>query len=383
MNTKSASTRIQPDFVIPGPEAPIDAGAVDLLLEMGIPSIAPIKTVARLESSKSFTRDLLQKYGIQGNPKFRVFFGNQGLESYLKNELAEQFVIKADGLQGGKGVKVVGDHLKNIEEGLNYAKECLNKDGRVVVEEKLLGQEFSLMSFTDGTTILDMIPVQDHKRAYVNDQGPNTGGMGSYSDANHLLPFLTPQDLAMANEITIQVSKALHKETKTPFKGIIYGGFIATKNGIKLIEYNARFGDPEAMNVLPLLKTNFIEICQALIKGELSGLKLEFKKQASVCKYVVPQGYPDNPTKNEKIELKSMPENAKAYFASIDQRADGLYLMGSRAIALVGFGNSLPEAEQVAQKAALSIKGPVFFREDIGTEKLIKQKIKALQELRA
>ena len=137
------------------------------------------------------------------------------------------------------------------------------------------------------------------------------------------------------------------------------------------------------MNVLPLLKTNFIEICQALIKGELSGLKLEFKKQASVCKYVVPQGYPDNPTKNEKIELKSMPENAKAYFASIDQRADGLYLMGSRAIALVGFGNSLPEAEQVAQKAALSIKGPVFFREDIGTEKLIKQKIKALQELRA
>ena len=252
----------------------------------------------------------------------------------------------------------------------------------MVVEEKFVGPEFSLMSFADGETVVDMVPVQDHKRAYVGDSGPNTGGMGSYSDANHLLPFISEADLTVAHDITVQVMKALREDTGTKFVGIMYGGFIATKNGIKLIEYNARFGDPEAMNVLPILKTDFVDVCEAMGRGELAGMPIEFEKKATVCKYVVPEGYPDNPVKGEKIEVTTIPEGVKTYYASVDQREDGLYLSGSRAIAFVGIGDTIAEAEKLAQSAVTSVKGPVFFREDIGTEALISEYVKMMEELR-
>lgn len=171
--------RMQPDFAILGPEAPIAAGIADLLLQLEIHSVSPLQTVGRLESSKSFTRDLLEKYKIHGNPKFKTFTSDEGLEKFF-DELEDNFVVKADGLKGGKGVKVSGDHLNGKAEGLAYARECLKESGRVVVEEKLIGQEFSLMSFCDGEHTAEMIAVQDHKRAYEGDKGPNTGGMGSY-----------------------------------------------------------------------------------------------------------------------------------------------------------------------------------------------------------
>ena len=373
---------VDPDFVIPGPEAPIAAGASDMLAEMGIASIAPMMTVARLESSKSFTRDLLHKYNIPGNPKYKIFYEPDGLQDYMDRELDGEFVVKVDGLAGGKGVKVVGDHLKDSEDGAAFAAKCIEESGQVVVEEKFVGQEFSLMSFADGESVVDMVPVQDNKRAYVGDKGPNTGGMGSYSDADHSLPFIDERDLSGAHEITVQVAKALHEETGTRFKGIMYGGFIATKHGVRLIEYNARFGDPEAMNVLPILKTDFVEVCEAIAHGELSGMKIEFEKKATVCKYVVPDGYPDKPVKGEKIEVEGVPEDVKTYYASVDQREDGLYLSGSRAIAFVGIGDSIAEAEKKAQKAVTSVKGPVFFREDIGTKALIDERVKMMEGLR-
>ncbi len=373
---------VDPDFVVPGPEAPIAAGVSDMLSEMGIASVAPMMTVARLESSKSFTRDLLHKYNIPGNPKFKIFYEADGLQKYMEEDLEGEFVVKADGLKGGKGVMVVGDHLKDAEEGAKYAAKCIADEGQVVVEEKFVGPEFSLMSFADGEAVVDMVPVQDHKRAYVGDKGPNTGGMGTYSDADHSLPFLEARDLEDAHDITVQVSRALHEETGTRFKGIMYGGFIATKHGVRLIEYNARFGDPEAMNVLPILKTDFVEVCEAMARGELSGMKIAFEKKATVCKYVVPDGYPDKPVKGKKIEVDGVPEDVKAYFASVDQREDGLYLSGSRAIAFVGIGDSLEEAEKKAQKACSCVKGPVFFREDIGTRALIDERVKMMKELR-
>lgn len=378
---------IKPDFAVIGPDDPIGEGLADALLENEIHSVAPLKTVARLESSKSFTRDLVAKYGIPGNPRYKVFYVLDGVREFIV-ELDENYVVKADGLMGGKGVVVSGDHLKTIDDGLAFAASAIEKFGRVVVEEKLIGQEFSLMSFTDGTHVSDMVPVQDHKRAFVGDAGPNTGGMGSYSDANGLLPFISQKDLDEAHEITVHVARALFEETGTLFKGIMYGGFMAVANGVRLIEYNARFGDPESLNVLPILKTDFVEICEAIIAGRLNKINVEFEPKATVCKYVVPEGYPDKPRAGERIELLhsqevlASGEALKQYYAAVDKRNNGLYISSSRAIAYVGIADTLERAESIAEKACQNVKGPVFHREDIGTKKLISQRVEMMARLR-
>ena len=378
---RELAIRVKPDFAVVGPEAPIAVGIVDMLLDLGVHSASPLQTVGRLESSKAFTRDLVEKYGIAGNPEYKVFYDVNGLAEFFE-KLGGEYVVKADGLKGGKGVKVSGDHLNGVAEGIAYAKECLADCGRVVIEEKFVGQEFSLMSFCDGVNTAEMPCVQDHKRAYEGDKGPNTGGMGTYSDANHSLPFLKTSDVEEAADITRKVAAALLKETGCEFKGVMYGGFIAVKNGVRLIEYNARFGDPEAMNVLSTLKTNFVDVCEAIIRGEMKGMKVEFENKATVCKYLVPNGYPDNAVKGEKIEIGNLPAGVKAYYASVDAREDGLYLAGSRAVAMIGMGSDIAEAEKLAEEGAAAVKGPVFYRKDIGTKALIDERVEMLKGLR-
>ncbi|MBI4127386.1 phosphoribosylamine--glycine ligase [Candidatus Peregrinibacteria bacterium] len=370
---KKFASDVKPDFAFVGPDNPIADGAVDALLEVGVRSVAPLKVCAQLESSKSFTRELLAKYGIPGSPKFKVFTATGGIREFIE-ELGE-YVIKADGLTGGKGVKVSGEHLQSFDEGYEYAAECLNADGRVVVEEKFIGVEFSLMSFVDGIHVVDMPAVQDHKRAHDGDTGPNTGGMGSYSP----LPFLRPGDLETAHAITVKVAEAIHKETGKYFKGIMYGGFMAVKNGVGLIEYNARFGDPEVMNVLPLLKSDFVDVCERIIGGNLE--RVEFENKATVLKYIVPEGYPDNPRKGEKIVVGEIPAGVKMYYGSVDQKEDGLYLSSSRALAFVGIADTIKAAEKLAQSAVGSVKGRVFYRKDIGTKELIQKRIDLMRSL--
>jgi len=379
-NIKAFAETVKPNFAFVGPEAPLAAGVVDALQEIGIRSASPKQALAQIESSKSFARNLIRKYNIQGNPRFRVFKSTAGMDEFTKD--LREFVVKADGLQGGKGVKVMGDHFTSREEGLHYAKECLEKDGRVVIEEKLVGQEFSLMSFVDGKTIKSMPASQDHKRAFDGDKGPNTGGMGTYSFPNHSLPFLKQEDIDQAGEITKQVMHALKEEIGDDYKGILYGGFIATKKGVRLIEYNARLGDPEAMNTIPILKTDFVEICEAIIDQTLQNVNVVFDNKATVCKYVVPEGYPDNPTKGAKIEVTEVPPGVNMYYASVDKKEDGLYLSGSRAIAMVGIADSILDAEQRAEKACSSVQGPVFHRKDIGTTELINKRIEHMKTLR-
>jgi len=368
------------DFAFIGPEDPLNEGVVDKLQEAGIESIGPTKLIARLETSKSFTRELLDNYKIDGNPRFKVFnkdnFNDIG--SFI-DEL-DGIVVKPDGLTGGKGVKVQGDHFKTKEEGIDYCKEVLESHQAVIVEEKLDGEEFSLQCLTDGKTVVATPPVQDHKRAYEDDKGPNTGGMGSYSCENHLLPFLKKEHVEKALQITKKVVDAVNKETGLYYKGVMYGGFILTNEGVKLIEYNARFGDPEAMNVLPLLKTDFVSICQAIIVQELDRIKVKFEKKATVCKYVVPEGYPDKPVKDEKIEVSKI-NKGKMYYASVEQKEDGLYMIGSRAIAFLGIGDSLEEAEKITEEATGSVKGKVFHRKDIGTKELIEKRVKHIKSL--
>ncbi len=378
---KKLAIREKVDFAVIGPDDPIADGCADALLEVEVHSVAPLATVARLESSKSFTRDLLDKYKIPGNPEFKVFTSDEGMAEFI-NDLGEEYVVKADGLMGGKGVKVSGEHLKSAEEGIEWASKCIEKFGRVVIEEKFIGEEFSLMCFCDGKTVIPMPAVQDHKRAYNGDTGPNTGGMGTYSDANHLLPFIKPEDIAKAIEITQKTARALFEETGAEFKGIMYGGFIAKQDGIGLIEFNARFGDPEAMNVLPVLKSDFVTLCEHIINGTLHMYDAKFDHLATVCKYVVPEGYPENPVKGEKIEVGDVSEGVNLYYASVDKREDGIYMSGSRALAFVGIAETIGEAEKIAASALSSVSGKVFYREDIGTDALIQKRVDHMKKLR-
>jgi phosphoribosylamine--glycine ligase len=238
------------------------------------------------------------------------------------------------------------------------------------------------MSFCDGKNLKHMIPVQDHKRAYEDDQGPNTGGMGSYSDINGSLPFLSAQDLQAAHAINVATASALNTEFSQGYIGILYGGFIVTAKGVKLIEYNARFGDPEAMNVLSLLESDFYDICQAMANGTLNQCAVKFNQQATVCKYAVPDGYPDNPVRGYAIDLSDIQNPEELYYASVGIMDTQLIEAGSRTVACVGIANSLEEAEQIAEKEISSIGGPLFHRQDIGTKTLIEKRIQQMQDLR-
>ena len=373
------------EFAVIGPEDPLNNGVVDALSQIGIPAVGPTKSLARLETSKSFTRNLVNKYNIPGNPKFQVFKAIDGVEAFL--DQLEGIVIKPDGLTGGKGVLVQGDHFTTKEEALNLCKQILAESSSLIVEEKFDGEEFSLQCLCDGKTVVATPLVQDHKRRFEGDKGPNTGGMGSYSLPDHSMPFLKPKDLEDGLEITRQVAAALLKETGSLYKGVMYGGFIATKNGVKLLEYNARFGDPEAMNILPLLKTDFVEICRHIVAGTLDKLKIEFEPKATVCKYVVPKGYglpadhPDAESSRAKIEVGDVGK-ARLYYSSVDKKEDGLYLSSSRAIGIVGIANTLEEARKIAEEGVKAVSGPVAYRTDIGTDALIQKRIDHMKKIR-
>jgi len=373
------------DFAIIGPEDPLNNGVVDALAKSGIPSVGPTKSLARLETSKSFTRNLVNKYNILGNPQYKVFTKVDGIESFL-NKL-EGIVLKPDGLTGGKGVLVQGDHFSTKEEALNLCRQILRESSSVIVEEKFDGEEFSLQCLCDGKTVVGTPLVQDHKRRFDGDKGPNTGGMGSFSLPDHSMPFLKPSDIEAGLEITRQVAAALLKETGSPYKGVMYGGFIATKDGVKLLEYNARFGDPEAMNILPILKTDFVEICRRIIDGTLDKIKIEFEHKATVCKYVVPKGYglpsdhPDAASSKSKIEVGDTGK-ARLYYSSVDKKEDGLYLSSSRAIGIVGIADTLEEARNITAEGVKAVKGPVAYREDIGTDALIEKRIEHMKTIR-
>ena len=374
----AAAAKARPDFVVVGPEEPLAEGVVDRLTEIGIPCVGPTQSLARLESSKSFTRSLLADYSIPGNPEYRVFHGMAGIESYLRS--LDGFVVKPDGLTGGKGVKVSDAQLFSIDEALRYCEELFRERPHdpVLIEEKLDGEEFSLMSFSDGEAVKDMVVVQDHKRAGDGDTGPNTGGMGSYSCEDHSLPFLSPKHVQEASLISKRVAAALRAKTGQPYKGVLYGGFMLTAKGLRLLEYNARLGDPETLNVLPILKTDFAEICEAISHGRLDQVPIVFEKLATVCKYVVPDGYPEKPVRDVSIGQSSVPkesEHLRVYYAAVDLTEDKVHFTGSRGIAFVGIGKNLDEAEAIAEEAAGSLKGRVFHRKDIGSRQLIQRRI--------
>jgi len=369
------------NFAIIGPENPLANGIADSLSDIGIGSIGPKKNLAQVETSKSFTRELLREYKIPGCPKFKTFSNMNGVKEFLE-DLGENYVVKYDGLAGGKGVKVAGDHLHSHDEAISYCEELIEKGGIFVIERKLIGEEFSLMSFCDGSSLSHMPAVQDHKRAYEEDKGPNTGGMGTYSDSDHSLPFLENSHIRSAQKINEKTASALKDKFGEGYKGILYGGFIATAAGVQLIEYNARFGDPEAMNVLSILETDLIDICIAILDEELDKIDINFHNIATVCKYAVPDGYPDNPVKNKQIDISDVDDQEKLFHASVELKDKSLIQIGSRAVAFVGTGESIWEAEKIAEKEISKVMGPLFHRKDIGTTDLIQKKINHMVSLK-
>ncbi len=369
-------------LAIIGPEAPLAEGLADILWQMDIPTIGPKKGLAQIETSKEFARDLMKKYQIAGLPEYRKFSSLDLVDEFLHELGPKHYVVKANGLMGGKGVKVAGEHLHSFAEARLFCNDILQQKQTFIIEEKLLGQEFSFMCFADGKKLIPMPLVQDHKRAYNGDKGPNTGGMGSYSDANHSLPFLKDEEVKQAFAINKAVFQALSKECNEPYFGILYGSFIATKKGVYVIEFNARFGDPEALNIFSILESDFLTICQAMIAGKLTKDKVKFANQATVCKYAVPEGYPDKPMKNFVVDFSRVHDKNNLYLGSVNKTDHMIIAAGSRTAACVGIANTIFEAEKIAEYQVSMINGPLYHREDIGTEPLIQNRIDQMTRLR-
>jgi phosphoribosylamine--glycine ligase len=374
---------VEPEFVVVGPEDPLEAGLADALEAEGIACFGPRKELAKIETSKGWARGLLARAGIPGLPDYRYFQAAEGMAEYVVKLGA--CVVKPDGLTGGKGVKVMGEHLNSAREAVAYARELVEREGSVVIEERLEGEEFSLQSITDGESVVHCPLAQDHKRAFDGDAGPNTGGMGSYSCEDHSLPFLTAGEVAEARRINEAVVEALQSETGMPYRGVLYGGFMATRDGVRVIEYNARFGDPEALNVLPLLETSFVELARAVVAGRLGAHEARFARRASVCKYLVPDGYPERPRKGDLITVDRRLADklgARLYFASVDASEGALMMTGSRAVAVVGVADTVAEAERIAEEATVAVMGPVRHRRDIGTAALVDSRVAHMTRVR-
>lgn len=367
------------DLGFSSPDATLAAGVSDALQKAGMLVASPSKDAARIEWDKSFMRGLLERHKIHGSPAHEVVESVEDAQRVIK-DLGE-VAVKPLGLTGGKGVRISGEHFENVDEKVAYAGSLIEKDGKVLIEEKLVGEEFTLQGFSDGSRITAMPPVQDHKRAYEGDKGPNTGGMGSYSTGKRL-PFMREDELEGGRKILQEAIHAMKKDG-APFKGVLYGQFILTAKGIRVIEFNARFGDPEAMNVLALLQDPLSNVFLSMAEGDLRPPK--FSDDCTVVKYLVPDGYPGKPVKDAAVDIDAHALEgcgAKVYYASVYEKGGKILTTGSRAFGMLGMAPTLEEAEKAAEEGCRHIGGPVWHRSDIGTAKLVEKKVARMESLR-
>jgi phosphoribosylamine--glycine ligase len=357
-----------------GPESALNAGVADALDAAGVYAFGPQEAEARIETDKAFQREFMAEHDVPGCPDFATFEDPEKAADYIR-EYDGDLAIKPRGLTGGKGVRVIGDQITE-EEGIEYVLDSDYEE--FVLEERLVGEEFTIQAFVADGQYRVSPAVQDHKRAYEGDEGPNTGGMGSYSDATFELPFMTEGDYTESVEVIDAVVEAM-----PDYKGILYGQFMLTDEGPKVVEFNARFGDPEAMNTLPVLDTDFVSILQAARDGEELP-ELTFSNQATVCKYAVPDGYPTDPEAGAKVKIdEESAGDALLFYASVDAREDGIYTTTSRSFAVVGLADTITGAEAIAEEA-LEKAGEegLRVRHDIGKADLLQQRIDHMNELR-
>ena len=352
------------DLVVVGPEVPLTNGVVDAMNAAGIKAFGPTRLAAELEGSKSFSKNLMKKYGIP-TAKYEVFTNADEARAYVEKEGAP-IVIKADGLAAGKGVIVA----MTKEEALEAVHEIMDdaafgKAGsRVVIEEFMDGEEASLLAFTDGRTIVPMVSSQDHKRAYDGDKGPNTGGMGTYAPA----PVMTKELVAEATEKILKpVIAAMAKEGR-PYKGCLYAGLMITDEGPKVVEFNARFGDPETQVVLPLLESDLVEIMLACVNGTLSDLDIKWSDGAAVCVVMASGGYPKSYQKGFAIDglEKAKAADTLVFHAGTAEKDGAVVTNGGRVLGVVAKAPTVKEAVDKAYKGVAAITfQDAFYRKDI------------------
>jgi phosphoribosylamine--glycine ligase len=371
------------DIAVVGPEDPLVKGVADALRAKKIPCVGPVKECAMIEGDKSFCRQLLDKYKIPYNPQYNSFTNPDEAFKYVEEMRRKgiPLAIKPAGLTGGKGVKLTGEQLKDYDDAKVYIESTLKgKPGglqSVVVEEKILYPlEVTIQTLTDGKSVVLTPCVQDYKRAYEEDKGANTGGMGSYSQSDQLMPFITRKEYEDTAEMVRRINEALFKETGERYQGFLYAQMMKGISPVKhklttiLTEANVRLGDSEAINVLPILDNDDpVEVYWSIVDQTLSAKKVKFAKSATVCKYLVPEGYPEDPKDNQQVEIdeKKIKEiGAKYYWASVNMTDSKILTTRSRAIAVLGVSESLGDAEEIAEKATECIKGPLRHRRDIG-----------------
>ncbi|MFB6127486.1 MAG: phosphoribosylamine--glycine ligase [Halolamina sp.] len=370
------------DAAVIGPEAALAGGVADALDDAGVYAFGPSAEAARIETDKAYQRRFMADNGIPGCPDFETFDDTEAACEFV-DDYDGDLAVKPAGLTGGKGVKVIGDQV-TAGEAKAYLRE--SDYDRVVLEERLVGEEFTVQAFVADGELRTTPAVQDHKRAYEGDEGPNTGGMGSYSDAAAALPFMTDADYDAAVEVLAATVEAV-----PDYEGVLYGQFMLTAEGVKVVEFNARFGDPEAMNTLPVLATGFAEVVESAAAGD--GVPdLEFDARATVCKYAVPAGYPTDPEAGAPVavdeervaEAAAAHDDADAllFYASVDERDDGLYTTTSRAFAVVGVADDIATAEAVASDALAAAGDDVRVRDDIGKAEVVQQRVDHVAELR-
>ena len=330
----------QIDLVIVGPEVPLAAGIADALSEHGIRCFGPKQAAAQLEASKVFAKDFMTRHRI---PTARYATLTQLEEAVRYVESVDYpIVIKASGLAAGKGV-ILPDTLEEAKSTLKAIlldKAFGEAGNEVVIEERLVGQEVSLMAFTDGITIVPMLPAQDHKRLLDGDQGPNTGGMGAYAPA----PIFTRE---LMNEAVESVLKpAIHglKEEGTRFIGVIYAGLMLTQNGIRVLEFNCRFGDPETQVVLPLLETDLLDIAEACVNGTLADLNIRWKDGAAVCVVLASNGYPARAESGKLVTFGELPENMVCFHAGTRAESGNIVTAGGRVFGLTAWADDIESA---------------------------------------
>jgi phosphoribosylamine--glycine ligase len=394
------------DFGIVGPEKPIVEGIRDIIEgRTDIPMICPTKEYA-IEASKVQQRLLFQRIVPEANPRFKIFspedYRSQGevkkvVYKWL-DELRNQAVVKPDQPAAGKGVGVWGDHFTNREQLFEHFLANFQQ-GSVIIEAKIDGEESSFQAFCDGKHLTPMPDTRDYKRAFDDDEGPNTGGMGSYKNVSDVLPFMTNEDRDKEMEITNRIFEKWKIRDKTGLRGVpFYIAFMHTDKGPKILENNSRPGDPEIISILPIFKDDFVDVCFKILEGNL--LHVELEKAASVVTYKAPPNYggyaeafpqlvdeeeigtPVNVTAAYKLNEK-YGEKIRVYPAAVEQRNGRVYALKSRAVGVVGIGEDIEAAREISIEGINAIKGgALWHRTDIASKQHIEKSIRHMEELK-
>ena len=353
-------------LVLVGPEAPLAAGLVDSLTAAGIRCFGPNRAAAQIEASKVFAKDFMERHKIP-TARYAAFSAFEDAVQYLER-VEYPIVIKASGLAAGKGV-ILPETLEEAKSALQAIlvdKAFGNAGTEVVIEERMSGPEVSLMAFTDGTTVVPMVSAQDHKRLLDGDTGPNTGGMGAYAPA----PLFTADLMRETLEcILVPAIKGLRKEG-APFVGVLYAGLMLTTDGVRVLEFNCRFGDPETQVVLPLLENDLLEIANACVDGTLSDIKVRWKNDATVCVVLASKGYPEKVERGTLVTIGALADDVVCFHAGTTSYAAGhIGTSGGRVLGLTAWANDL---ESAVKKVYSNIEKISFegmqYRKDIATQ---------------